>query len=533
MTAVSKFTIKSKRAILFTAFFLTALGGYLIFSIPQGVFPDSAYPRIAIEVDFGLAPLKQMEMQIVKPIEEAVLGIPGAKGVRSKISRGAATINIDFEWKTEMLTAYQLAQSRVSGIQNELPNGVKLNVRRYTTSTYPVLGFSMYSDRHDLVELNDLAFYTIRPLLASIRGVEQIEIMGGKTREYWVNLNPEKLVALQLEYRQVMEALKKTNTIQFISRLNQFNKLYLNIADNRFANIQDIGATIIVNRNATPIHLSDIATIEPAVQETFISCISNLKPAVLVNIIKQPGTNAVSIAHEAEKRMQQIAAELPPGIEVHKWYDLSEFIQKSIYSVSNSIFLGALFTTIILLLFLRRLRITLVTAAIIPIALLITVILIKLAGMNLSLMSLGGLAASIGILVDNAIVVIENIERYMEKGISKIDSVLKATSDILTPGFSHRTCRYFLQGIGGYADIRHSGFHAAGYYFHACAGGSVHFSKTTETGSGAASYCQCAAESFKNVLSTTCVGCWACTIVRQPFHRRLFVAAQWIFAIVG
>ena len=433
MKTLSGFTIRSKRAILFTAFFLSVIGGYLILSIPQGVFPDSAYPRIAVEVDFGLAPLEQMEMQIVKPVEESVLGIPGAKAVRSKISRGAAVIDIDFEWKTEMLTAYQLTQARVSGIQNELPDGVKLKVRRYTTSTYPVLGFSMYSDRYDLVELNDLALYTIRPQLASIPGVEQIEIMGGKTREYWINLDSEKLVALHLEYKQVVEALNKTNTIQFISRLNQFNKLYLNIADNRYADIRDIGSTIIINRQQTPIRLSDVATIEPEIQESFINCISNLKPSVLVNVIKQPGTNAVSIAQEAEKRMMRISAQLPPGIEVNKWYDLSEFIRKSIHSVSSSIFLGALFTMLVLLLFLRRVRITLVTAAIIPTALLITFIPIKLAGMNLSLMSLGGLAAAIGILVDNAIVMIENIERYRETGISKREAVVKATNEIIVP----------------------------------------------------------------------------------------------------
>jgi len=433
MNRLAQFAVDNKRAVVFSACFLALIGGYLIFQIPQGIFPDSDYPRISVEVDYGLAPLKQMEMQITKPIEEAMLGIPGAKGVRSTTSRGSAVIDIDFEWNLDMLKAYQFVQARLSGIQSGLPPGVTLWVRRFTTATYPITGFSIYSDKHDLIALHDLALYTIRPRLASIPGVNEIEIMGGDTREYWVNLDPNKLAALQLDYRQVIEAVQKTNTVQFVSRLSQYNKLYLNIADNRYLSLQDLGNTIVANHRATPVRLADLATIEPARQERFIKCMSNRKPAVLVNVIQQPGTNAVVIAQEAERRMQELQKTLPPAVEIRKWYDLTEFIQKSIHSVRDAIIIGSLLTVVILLLFLRRIRITLVTASIIPVALLITFILIKFAGMNLSLMSLGGLAASIGILVDHAIVVIENIERFMEEGHSRGEAVVQATAEIIPP----------------------------------------------------------------------------------------------------
>ncbi len=433
MIKSSEFAVNNKRALVFSAFMLAVLGGYLIFQIPQGVFPDSAYPRITIVADYGLAPLKQMEMEITKPIEEAMIGIPGARGVRSTTSRGSAEVDVDFNWKEDMFKAYQFVQARVSGIQNQLPPGVDILVRRFTTSTYPVTGYSLVSNRHNLIELNDLALYTIRPQLAGIPGVSKIEIMGGNKREYWINLDPNKLIAMNLDYRQIIEVINKTNIVQFVGRLRQFNKLFLNIADNRYLNLDEIGNTIVDFRNPTPIRLSDIATIEPAAQETYINCISNQRPAVLVNIIKQPGSNAVSITQEVEKRLQSIRKDLPPGVEMKKWYDLSEFIQKSMASVRGSIFLGALFTIVVLFLFLRRIRLTIVTAAIIPIALLITFILIKLTGMNLSLMSLGGLAAAIGILVDNAIVVVENIERYLEQGKPKIKAVIQATTEIISP----------------------------------------------------------------------------------------------------
>lgn len=433
MKGLSRFAVDNKRAIIFTALLLSAIGFYLIYKIPEGVFPDATFPRIAVMVDYGLAPLKEMEMEVARPIEEAAMMVEGVRTVRTSISRGSAEINIDFQWDQDMFRAYQLVQAQVSGIQHELPPGVQLEVRRFTTSTYPVAGYSLTSDKLNLLQLRDLGIYTIRPQLASIPGVYNIEVMGGKQREFWVNLDPEKVAAQHLDYRKIEEALKASNTLEYVGRLNEANKLYLNIADNRFLSIEDIGNTIIRRDGATPLRLSDIARIEPALKETFIACESNLQPAVLVTVIKQPGTNAVSIMKEVERRWKELEKTLPADVKVSKWYDMTDFIRSSMGSVRDAILLGAFLTILILWLFLRRIRITLVTATIIPVALLITFIFIKLSGMNLNLMSLGGLAAAIGILVDNAIVVIENIERYLEEGKPKKEAVIEATGEIIPP----------------------------------------------------------------------------------------------------
>ncbi|NIA29079.1 MAG: MMPL family transporter [Actinobacteria bacterium] len=433
MKRLSRFAVENKGAVVFTALLLSLIGLYLIYEIPEGVFPDATFPRIAVLVDYGLAPLKEMEMQVTKPIEEAAMMVEGVRLVRSSTSRGSAEINIDFQWNQDMFRAYQLVQAQVSGIQNKLPKGVQLEVRRFTTSTYPVAGYSLTSDKLDLLQLRDLAIYTIRPQLASIPGIYNIEVMGGKEREYRVNLKPQKLVALKLDYQQIEDALKQSNSLKYVGRLNESNKLYLNIADNRFLKIDDIKNTVVARRGATPIFLSEIADVEPALKETFLACESDLKPAVLITVIKQPGTNAVGIMKEVEKRWRALERVLPVDVKVKKWYDMTDFIRRSIGSVRDAIFLGALFTLLILFLFLRRIRITLVTAAIIPIALLITFIFIKLLGMNLNLMSLGGLAAAIGILVDNAIVVVENIERYLEEGHPRTEAVIQATSEIIPP----------------------------------------------------------------------------------------------------
>ena len=433
MKGLSRFAVENRRALIFTALLLSLVGGYLITRIPEGVFPDATFPRIAVMVDYGLAPLKEMEMEVTRPIEEAVMMVEGVRTVRSSISRGSAEVNIDFQWNQDMFRAYQLVQAAVSGIQHQLPPGVQLEVRRFTTSTYPVAGYSLVSGKYDLEQLRDMAIYTIRPRLASIPGVYNIEVMGGHQREFWVNLDPRKLAALHLDYRQVEEALRSSNTLQYVGRLNEAHKLYLNIADNRFLKMEDIGNVVVDRRGPTPVHLKEIATIEPAVRETFIACESDLQPAVLVTVIKQPGTNAVSIMQEVDRQWQELERVLPSEVKVSKWYDMSDFIKRSIRSVRDAILLGALLTMIILLLFLRRIRITLVTAAIIPVALLITFIFIWLSGMNLSLMSLGGLAAAIGILVDNAIVVIENIERYLEQGHPRREAVIRATGEIIPP----------------------------------------------------------------------------------------------------
>ncbi len=430
---LSRFAVENKRAIIFMALLLSAVGYYTMDRIPQGVFPDAAFPRIAVMVDYGLAPLKEMEMEVAKPIEEAAMMVEDVRGVRASISRGSVEVNIDFQWDTDMFKAYQLVQAQVSGIQHTLPPGIQLEVRRFTTSTYPVAGYSLSSDRRSLEELRDLAIYTIRPRLASIPGVYNIEVMGGNQREYRVNLKPEKLAALQIDYKQIEEKIRQSNDLQYVGRLNEENKLYLNIADNRFLNIEDIGKTIVARNGATPVFLSEVADIEPALQETFIACESNLKPAMLITVIKQPGTNAVSIMQEVDRRWKELETGFSKDVKVNKWYDMTNFIRGSIKSVADAILIGALLTVLILLLFLRRLRITLVTAMILPVALLISFIFINLSGMNLNMMSLGGLAAAIGILVDNAIVVVENIERYMEKGYPKKEAVITATGEIIPP----------------------------------------------------------------------------------------------------
>lgn len=433
MNKLSKFAVENRRAMIFMALFLSVIGGYLIYHIPQGVFPDATFPRIAVLVDYGLAPIKEMEMEVVKPIEEAAMMVEGVRTVRTSISRGSAEVNIDFQWDQDMFRAYQLVQAQISGIMGDLPPGVSFEVRRFTTSTYPVAGYALTSDKLNLLQLRDVAIFTIRPQLASIPGVFNIEVMGGHQREYWVNLDPRKLTALHLDYQKIEEALKSANNLQYVGRLNEANKLYLNIADNRFLTIDDIKRTIVSRKGATPVFLSEIAAVEPAVMETFIACESNLKPAVLVTVIKQPGTNAVSIMEEVEHRLDDLGSVMPQDVQVTKWYDMTDFIKRAIRSVRDAIFMGAFLTFIILLLFLRRLRITLVTVIIIPVALLITFIFIKLLGMNLNLMSLGGLAAAIGILVDNAIVVVENVERYLEEGFQRKEAVVKASGEIIPP----------------------------------------------------------------------------------------------------
>ncbi len=433
MKRLSKFAVENRRAIIFTSLLLSLIGGYLLFRIPEGVFPDATFPRIAIVVDDGLAPLKEMEMRVAKPIEEAMMMVEGVRTVRASISRGSLEVNVDFQWGQDMFRAYQLVQAQVSGIQHQLPPGVKIEVRRFTTSTYPVAGFALTSGKLNLLQLRDLAIFTIRPQLAAIPGVYNIEVMGGHQREYWVDLNPQKLTALHLDYKKVENAIRRSNNLQFVGRLNEANKLYLNIADNRFVCLEDIEKTIVAHRGVQPVFLSDIATVKPAVKETFIACESNLKPAVLITVIKQPGTNAVSIMKEVKRRLTALKKVMPKEVHIRKWYDMTDFIRGAIGSVRDAIFLGAFLTFIILLLFLKKLRITLVTVTIIPVALLISFIFIKLLGMNLNIMSLGGLAAAIGILTDNAIVVIENIERYLEEGYGREEAVVKATSEIIPP----------------------------------------------------------------------------------------------------
>ena len=207
MNKIASFAVNNRRALIFIFLFLSATGFYLVNKIPQGVFPDATFPRIAVMVDYGLTPIKEMEMEVAKPIEEAVMMVEGVQRVRSSISRGSAEINIDFQWNADMFQAYQLVQAQVSGIQSELPAGVSLEVRRFTTSTYPVAGYSLYSDKQDLLALRDLAVYTLRPQLAAIPGRIQCRSDGRKEREYRVELDADKLAAYKMDYNEVATAI--------------------------------------------------------------------------------------------------------------------------------------------------------------------------------------------------------------------------------------------------------------------------------------------------------------------------------------
>ena len=433
MNKVASFTVNNRRALIFIFLFLSATGFYLVNKIPQGVFPDATFPRIAVMVDYGLTPIKEMEMEVTKPIEEAVMMVEGVQRVRSSISRGSAEVNIDFQWGVDMFQAYQLVQAQVSGIQSELPAGVTLEVRRFTTSTYPVAGYSLYSDEEDLLQLRDLAVYTLRPQLAAIPGVYNVEVMGGKEREFRVELDADKLAAYQMDYNEVNRAIKENNSLNYVGRLEEFNKLYLNIADNRYMKMSEIENTIIRNTGETLVRLKDVGKVVSSMKETFIACESNQHPAVLITIIKQPGTNAVAIMKAVDDKLAELKPVLPNDVSMSKWYDMTRFIRSSVNNVRDSILIGAFLTMLILLIFLRRLRITLVTVIIIPVAVMISFIFIKLTGMNLSVMSLGGLAAAIGILVDNAIVVVENIERHLEMGKTRKQAVIEATGEIIAP----------------------------------------------------------------------------------------------------
>jgi len=433
MNRIALFTVNNRRALIFIFLFLSATGFYLMNKIPQGVFPDATFPRIAVMVDYGLTPINEMEMEVAKPIEEAVMMVEGVQMVRSSISRGSAEINIDFQWSADMFQAYQLVQAQVSGIQSELPKGVTLEVRRFTTSTYPVAGYSLYSEKQDLLHLRDLAVYSLRPQLVSIPGVYNVEVMGGNEREYRVELDVNKLAAYKIDYNIISKAIKENNSLKYVGRLEENNKLYLNIADNRYLKMSEIENTIISTSGLTPIRLKDVASVYSTQKETFIACESNQHPAVLITIIKQPGTNAVSIMKAVDKKLAELRPSLTDDVKMSKWYDMTRFISSSINNVRDSILIGAFLTLLILLIFLRRLRITLVTIIIIPVAVLISFIFIKLTGMNLSVMSLGGLAAAIGILVDNAIVVVENIERHLEMGKSRKTAVIEATGEIIVP----------------------------------------------------------------------------------------------------
>lgn len=411
------------------------LGGIVgTFALPVSLLPRVNFPRIRVNLDAGERPAQRMEAEVTMPVEEAVRAIPGVRGVQSTTSRGSAEVWISFDWGQDMSTALLQAESQVNRVLPTLPSGTTFEIIRMDPTVFPVIAYSLTSDTRPLSQLRDLAEFQLRPILSGVTGVAKIGVSGGAVEEYQVIVDPAKLQAHHLVVSDLSAALSAANVLTAAGRVEDHFKLYLVVTDTRFKSLDEIGATVIRSGAGGVVLLSDVASVRQTVAPQFTRATSDGRDAVLMNVYQQPGGNTVDIARGIRNALTIEQKRLPADVRISSWYDQSDLITASARSVLDAVLIGVGLAALVLLLFLRNLRITLIAAITVPIVLSITALLLYLLDQSFNIMTLGGMAAAVGLIIDDAIVMSEHIVRRLHgSGADAKNRVLDATDEFTRP----------------------------------------------------------------------------------------------------
>jgi hydrophobe/amphiphile efflux-1 (HAE1) family protein len=413
---------------------LCAAGLYAAWHLPIAIFPQTNFPRIVITVDNGVVPAPQTLVSVTRPIEEAMNGIPGITRIRSNTARGAAEINLFFDWNVDIHQSLQLVQARLSQLSSTLPTTAAIRrVDRLTFAVFPVAGYSLISDRRDPASLRDLANNTIRPRLARLPGVAEVSVAGGQVREYHVTIDPQRLVAHNVSAQQVVDALRNTNIIASPGLIEENHQLELALVSGQATTADQLNGIIVATVGNAPVTLADVATIGAGFEPQYTIVTADGHPAVLLNITRQPDANTVTVVDEVKAELALMRGQLPKDVGIAPFYDQSLLVRESMNSVRDSILIGLLLSVVILYAFLRNWGTTIVAILVIPVTVLVTFLAMWLVGLSFDLMTLGGVAAAIGLVIDDAIVVVENIYTHLARGQSRSEAVQNAVSEITVP----------------------------------------------------------------------------------------------------
>jgi CzcA family heavy metal efflux pump len=425
---------KLSRPILFLIVTAALGGAYLAFSIPVAVFPNTDFPRIVVGVDNGVMPIDQMLVTITRPLEEAVNSVPGLLKVQSITSRGSAEVDLFFDWNSDMILTLQRVDAVVARLQSELPPTAKVETHRLTFATFPILGYSLTSDTIPQNKLWEIATYEIKPRVNRLDGVAFVLVQGGRVPEFQVSPDPARLLAAGITVTDILDAIKKTNLIDSPGLIESNHQLVLGLISGQVRTPEQIGQIVVKNSAAgVPLRLGDIAKITPSVAPVYTIVTANGKPAVLLSVNRQPESNTLDVANEVHTAIAEIRPTLPPGLRLEPFYDQSTIVHDSIASVRDAVLIGLVLSAIILVLFLRDWGTSLVAGLVIPVTLLFTFIFLKSTGQSFNLMTLGGLAAAVGLVIDDAIVVLENIVLHRDAGQGRLVAIQSALRELTVP----------------------------------------------------------------------------------------------------
>ena len=426
--------MQSHRAAVLALLGLAVVGGLIAAAtLPVALFPRVDFPRLLINIDAGDRPAESMAIGVTTPVEEAIRSVPGVREIRSTTSRGACDVSVNFNWGTDMISAMLQVSSALNQIQGALPSGTSFQVQRMDPTVFPCLAYSLTSAHLSPVRLRDIAYYQLRPVLSTVPGVAKILVQGGAEAEYRVEANPAVLEAHGLTLGDLSKALSAGNTLAAVGRLEDHDKLYLALVDNRFRGAEQIGATVVQKGPAGIVRVADLATVTLGRTPQWIRVTADGRDAVLLNIFQQPDGNTVQIARDVRQKIHDFSAQLPAGLLIANWYDQSELIMGAAHSVWEAVLIGICLAGGVLFLFLRNGKITLIGMVCVPAVLAATVLLLKVIHSSFNIMTLGGMAAAVGLIIDDAIVMVEHIMRRLREQPGRTGLVWSAAAEFTPP----------------------------------------------------------------------------------------------------
>src|SRR5947208_2280311 len=341
--------------ILFLIVSLALVGGYLAFTIPVSVFPSTDFPRILIGVDNGVMPIDQMLVTITRPLEEAVNSVPGLQKVTSITSRGSAEVDLFFEWNSDMILTLQRVDAVVARLQAELPPTAKVETHRMTFAVFPIIGYSLTSDTVPPNKLWEIATYDLKPRINRLDGVATVIIQGGRVPEFQVTPDPARLLTAGITVPDILDAIRRTNLVDSPGLIEHDHQLVLGLVSGQVRTPEQIAQIVVKNSPAgVPIRLGDISSIAPSVAPTYTMVTADGKPAVLLNVNRQPESNTLDVANEVHALIQELTPSLPPGVHLEPFYDQSTIVHDSIASVRDAVLIGIVLSSVLRVAFLRR-----------------------------------------------------------------------------------------------------------------------------------------------------------------------------------
>lgn len=412
---MKNFFLAYKNPVTVLLVIIIAGGLFAYGKIQSALFPEITFPKIKIIADAGQQPVNKMMITVTRPLELAIKQVPDLKMIRSTTSRGSCEISAFMDWQADINISQQRIESKIAEIKNALPPDIQINVERMNPSILPVSGYTIESHSRTPIDLKYLATYTVKPFLSQVEGVAEIRIIGGKNKEYWVELDMQKMNTFGITPDMVNTALSQTNFIKSNGYLSDYRLLYLTVTDALVDNKEKLNQLVVSNNGKRIVTLADIAAVAIREAKEYIKINANGKDGILIAVIKQPNANVVDLSDRMSRKIADLKKTLPADIKISPYYVQADFVKDAIRSVTDSLWIGLLLAIIVAVIFLRSLKASATILITIPITLLLTLIILYASGQTFNIMTLGAMAAAIGLIIDDAIVVVEQIHRTHEE----------------------------------------------------------------------------------------------------------------------